>query len=134
MSKNISELVFPDDLRYSDEHVWVRLDGEEALAGISDYAQDQLGEVAFVELPETGAEFAAGEEFGTIESLKSVSNLYMPVSGEIIAVNDALEANPTLVNASCYETGWIVRIRVSNAAEADKLLSADQYRNFAEQI
>lgn len=122
------ELNLPVELHYTVEHVWIRMDGTEAVVGISDFAQDQLGEIAFVDLPAEGARFDAGGEFGTVESLKSVNPLYMPVSGEVTAVNGELESTPTLVNVSPYGQGWMIRIRPDDAGTVADLLSAEAYR------
>lgn len=124
--KAAASLNLPEPLGYTTEHVWACKDGDDWLVGVTDFAQDQLGEVLFVDLPEVGTAFDAGEEFGTIESLKTVSSLYMPVSGEITGANDALGNIPTLVNADCYGKGWLVRIRSSQKPD---LLTADAYRN-----
>lgn len=126
--KDIAEIHLPEDCRYTAEHVWVRRDGDELVVGISDYAQDQLGEIAFVDLPSPGTETAAGEEFGTVESLKSVNALFMPVTGEITTVNEALESTPTLINVSPYEKGWIMRVKPADAGDADALLDGETYR------
>lgn len=126
--KDSTSLVLPEDCHYTAEHVWVRADGDELVIGISDFAQDQLGEVAFVDLPTVGITADAGAEFGTVESLKSVSPLYMPVTGEIVAVNTALEDTPTLINADPYAAGWVIRIRPQNAADVQDLLAAGAYR------
>lgn len=103
--KDLDQVELPENIRYTSEHVWLRMDGEAALVGISDFAQDQLGEIAFVDLPAEGAHFKTGEEFGTVESIKSVSSLYMPVSGTVRTVNSALEDAPTLVNVEPYTEG-----------------------------
>lgn len=126
--KPLSEINLPADRAYTDEHVWAKKDGAEAVVGISDFAQDQLGEVVFVDLPSAGSRFGAGEGFGTVESIKSVNTLYMPVAGEVVAVNEALDATPTLVNVSCYDNAWMIRINPDNAADLDGMLSADAYR------
>lgn len=126
--KALSEIQLPDDRRYTDEHVWAQKDGEEILVGISDFAQDQLGEVVFVDLPSAGERFGADDGFGTVESIKSVSTLHMPVAGEVTAVNDALDATPTLVNVGCYDKAWMIRVKPDNAADVDGLLTADAYR------
>lgn len=126
--KNVNELHFPAECRYTSEHVWIRADGEEYVVGISDFAQDQLGEIAFVDLPAPGGRHTAGEEFGTVESLKSVNQLFMPVTGEITAVNEELESTPTLINVSPYGRGWLLRVRADNPADVDALLSARAYR------
>lgn len=125
--KEISELKFPEDLRYAEDHEWVRSGGQEATIGISDYAQDQLGDVVFVELPIVGDTFAKGEEFGTVESVKAVSELYMPVGGEIVAVNEALEEEPERVNNEPYQGGWMIRVKVSDPAEFEALMPAAAY-------
>ncbi|MDI6693085.1 MAG: glycine cleavage system protein GcvH [Anaerosomatales bacterium] len=123
--------MYPADLRYDREHEWVRLDGDVATVGITDYAQDQLGEVVYVDLPSVGDEVVAGDSFGEIESVKSVSELFSPVSGEIIEVNDALADSPELVNSSPYEDGWMIKVRVADPGTAlDGLMSADEYEAF----
>jgi len=128
MSKTVAELNLPAELRYTDEHIWVRADGDALVLGVSDYAQDQLGEVVYVDLPSEGDTFAAGDEFGEVESIKSVNKLFMPVAGEITAVNPELDGTPTLLNASCYDRGWLVKVRPEDAASVEKLLSADAYK------
>ncbi|WP_294484795.1 glycine cleavage system protein GcvH [uncultured Mailhella sp.] len=128
MAKTVAELSFPDDLKYTDEHIWVRKDGEEIVIGVSDYAQDQLGEVVYVDLPSEGDSFAAGDEFGEVESIKSVNKLFMPVAGEVSAVNGDLDGTPTLLNASCYDRGWLIRVKPEDMASVDGLLSADVYK------
>ncbi|MCL4079666.1 glycine cleavage system protein GcvH [Coriobacteriia bacterium Es71-Z0120] len=123
--------MYPADLRYDREHEWVRLDGDVATIGITDYAQDQLGEVVYVDLPSVGDEVVAGDSFGEIESVKSVSELFSPVSGEIVEVNDALADAPELVNSSPYEDGWMIKVRVADPAIAlDGLMTADEYESF----
>ena len=126
--KSADTVILPDDLHYTDEHVWVRQDGDTLVAGISDYAQDQLGEVAYVDLPEAGRHFGGHDEFGSIESVKAVNALFMPVAGEIVEVNAALEDAPENVNADCYGNGWIVRIKADDPAAAQALLDATAYR------
>ena len=126
--KSADEMNLPEDLNYTDEHVWVRQDGDTLLAGISDYAQDQLGEVAYVELPETGCHLNGHDEFGSIESVKAVNALFMPVAGEVVEVNSELEDAPELVNVDCYGKGWIVRIRPDDPAAPRALLDAAAYR------
>lgn len=123
------QLTLPEELRYTPEHIWVKKDGETCLVGVTDYAQNQLGEVAFVDMPSVGAHFAAADEFGSVESVKSVSALFMPVAGVVVEVHTALEDAPTLVNASCYADGWLVRIKADNAADVDALADAAAYRN-----
>ena len=127
--KEISELKFPEELRYAEDHEWAKAQGDTVVVGISDYAQDQLGDVVFVELPQVGDTFAKGDEFGTVESVKAVSELYMPVGGEIVAVNTALEDTPELVNNEPYTGGWMVEVKVQNAGELDALMTRDAYLN-----
>ncbi len=123
--------MYPSDLKYDREHEWVRLDGDVATIGITHYAQDQLGEVVYVDLPSVGDEAVAGESFGEIESVKSVSELFSPVSGEIVEVNGALAGAPELVNESPYEDGWMIKVRVADPATAlDGLMTAEEYEAF----
>jgi glycine cleavage system H protein len=119
---------FPAELRYTTEDEWVRVVDGVATIGVSDFAQDQLGDVVYVELPAPGRTLAAGEAFGLIESVKAVSDLFSPVSGEVIAHNDALTDQPELVNSSPYGDGWMIRVRMRDLAELDGLLTADAYR------
>ena len=126
--KSAETVNLPEDLNYTDEHVWVRQDGDTLVAGISDFAQDQLGEVAYVDLPEVGRHLNGHDEFGSIESVKAVNALFMPVAGEIVEVNSELEDAPELVNADCYGKGWIVRIKADDPAGAKTLLDAAAYR------
>ena len=128
MAMTAAELVLPLELKYTDEHIWVRVEGEELVVGVSDYAQDQLGEVVYVDLPSEGDSFDAASEFGEVESIKSVNKLFMPVAGEVIAVNGVLEDTPTLINASCYEKGWIIRVKPEDMTAVDALMTADAYR------
>ena len=128
MARTAAELNLPADLKYTDEHIWARREGDEIVIGVSDYAQDQLGEVVYVDLPSEGDSFGAGDEFGEVESIKSVNKLFMPVDGEVTAVNTELDGTPTLLNASCYEKGWIIKAKPEDMASLDALLSADAYR------
>jgi glycine cleavage system H protein len=125
--KELSELHLPDDVRYAESHEWAQLEGDKVKVGISDYAQDQLGDIVFVELPEVGDSFEKGEEFGTVESVKAVSELYMPVSGEIVAVNTGLEDAPELVNNGPYTDGWMIEAKADDVSEMDDLLTNDAY-------
>ena len=125
--KAIDELNFPEEIRYTETHEWARPADDTVKIGISDYAQDQLGDVVFVELPQAGESFARGAEFGTVESVKAVSELYMPVGGEIVAVNSALEDAPEMVNNSPYSEGWMIEVKPDNSAELDSLLTRDVY-------
>jgi glycine cleavage system H protein len=117
----------PSDLRYTRDHEWVRVDGDEATVGITQYAADQLGDIVFVELPDTGRELEGTKPFGVVESVKAVSDLFAPVSGEVVAINDALVGGPELVNSDPYGAGWMVRMRVADPTELDDLLDADAY-------
>ena len=125
--KELSELIFKDELRYTEDHEWVTAEGDTLKVGISDYAQDQLGDIVFVELPDVGATFSKGDEFGTLESVKAVSELYLPISGEIVAVNEALGDSPELINQDPY-TNWIVEIKPSDTGELEQLLTVAAYR------
>lgn len=118
----------PETLRYSREHEWLRATGDEALVGITAFAAEQLGDVVYVELPVAGGQVTAGQPFGTVESVKSVSELYAPVSGTLIEVNEALADAPEQVNADPYGTGWMIRVRMSDPAELNDLLDAAAYR------
>lgn len=120
----------PSDRVYSKEHEWVLVEGDTATIGISHFAQDQLGEVVYVDLPDQGGSAVAGETFGEIESVKSVSELYAPVTGEILEVNDALSDSPETVNADPHGDGWMLKIRVQDAAQLDTLMSAEDYDTF----
>ncbi len=128
--KEIQELNLPDDVRYSEEHEWAKADGENIRIGISDYAQDQLGDIVFVELPQEGDTFSKGDEFGTVESVKAVSELYIPVGGEIVSLNTALEDSPELVNTNPHDKGWMIEIKPSDPAQMDSLMSKEDYINF----
>jgi len=124
--KEIDELLLPEDLGYTDDHEWAQKTGETFRVGVSDYAQDQLGDIVFVELPEVGDSFAKGDECGTLESVKAVSELYTPMSGEVVAVNEALTDNPELINEDPYGA-WILEIKPSAPAEFDTLHKAAAY-------
>ena len=117
----------PANLRYSDDHAWCCINGEYAFVGITDFAQSELGDIVFVDVPTVGETLAAGEVFGSIEAVKTVSDAFIPVSGEVVEVNEALDANPALVNKDPYGEGWIIKVKISNAADYDKLLTAEQY-------
>jgi len=121
--KEISELNLPDDVRYAEDHEWARIEGDRVRVGLDDYAQDQLGDIVFVELPEVGATFKKGDEFSTVESVKAVVECYLPVSGEITGVNKALEDAPELVNQSPYGDGWFVEVNPENISERDTLMT-----------
>ncbi len=123
-------MTFDANVRYQDSHEWARKDGDLVVVGISDYAQDSLGDVVYVELPETGTSKAKTEAFGVVESVKAASDVYMPVSGEIVEVNGELEENPATVNESPFEAGWLVKIKPSDPAEIDGLMDAAAYEEF----
>ncbi len=125
--KELNELNLPEELRYTEDHEWVTTGGETLKIGVSDYAQDQLGDIVFVEVPEVGDSFDKGDEFGTLESVKAVSELYLPVGGEIVAVNEALEDSPELINEDPY-VNWIVKIKPADTGELDQLLTVEAYR------
>jgi len=124
--KEISELNLPEDVRYAEDHEWARIEGDIVRVGLDDYAQDQLGDIVFVELPRVGAKFQKGDEFATVESVKAVVECYLPVSGEIIGVNQALEDAPELVNQSPYADGWFVEVRPDDLSEYETLMTAGQ--------
>ncbi len=121
---------FPDDLRYTHEHEWARLEGELVRVGISDYAQDALGDVVYVELPSVGDDVKTGEVFGEVESTKSVSDLYAPVSGAVVEINGHLEQSPELVNSDPYGEGWMIAIRPAQAREYEELFDKDSYESY----
>ena len=117
----------PTDLRYTNDHEWVRVEGDEATIGITAYAADQLGDIVFVELPDTGRTVAQAAAFGVVESVKAVSDLFAPVSGDVVAANADLGANPELVNSDPYGAGWMIRVTLTDAGQLDNLLDADAY-------
>lgn len=125
--KEIGDLNFSEDVKYTKDHEWAKLEDGVVTIGLSDYAQDQLGEIVFVELPEVGDSFAKGDEFGSVESVKAVSEIYIPVSGEIVEVNQALEDAPELVNEDCYEGGWIIRVTPDDLSQLDGLMDKAAY-------
>ncbi|HSP27796.1 MAG TPA: glycine cleavage system protein GcvH [Ilumatobacteraceae bacterium] len=122
----------PAELRYSSDHEWVRIEGTTATIGITEYAQDALGDVVFVEMPDPGLAVAAGESFSEVESTKSVSDIYAPITGSIAEVNSALESQPELLNSDPYGAGWICRIEISDPSEIEGLMDADAYRALTE--
>jgi glycine cleavage system H protein len=125
--KNINELNFPDDIRYAESHEWTKPAGDTVKIGITDYAQDQLGDIVFVEMPAAGESFAKGDEFGTVESVKAVSELYMPIGGEIVAVNPSLEDAPEMVNNTPYSDGWMIEVKPEDLTELDSLMTKEAY-------
>ena len=124
-------MALPQDLLFSKEHEWVRLDGDNATIGITDYAQNALGDIVYVELPKVGATIEQFANIGVVESVKAVSDLFTPISGEVVEVNGALEADPAAVNREPYAAGWLFKVRVSNRDEAKSLLNAAEYEKLA---
>lgn len=118
----------PDNLKYTKDHEWLKIDGEDAFIGITDYAQHELGDIVYIEVETVGETLAKEEAFGTIEAVKTVSDMFMPVDGEVIEFNEELSATPEVINKDPYDQGWVVRIKVSNAAQLDELLDAGQYK------
>jgi glycine cleavage system H protein len=125
--KDINDVILLDNVRYAESHEWANAEGDNVKVGISDYAQDQLGDIVFVEMPDVGETFDKGAEFGTVESVKAVSELYMPVGGEIVAVNGALEDSPELINNTPYSDGWMIEVKPHDSAELDSLMTKDAY-------
>ena len=125
--KEINDLILPDDIHYAESHEWAKAEGDNVKVGISDYAQDQLGDIVFVEMPEVGETFDKGTEFGTVESVKAVSELNIPIGGEIVAVNSALEDAPELINNTPYSDGWIIEVKADDPAELEGLMTKDAY-------
>lgn len=119
---------FPDDLKYTKDHEWLRVEGDVAVVGVTDFAQSELGDIVFVEIETEGEELDAEEVFGSVEAVKTVSDLFMPVSGEVIEVNSDLEANPELVNEDPYGKGWMIKIKMSDPSELEQLLDSDAYQ------
>jgi glycine cleavage system H protein len=122
--------MYPKEYRYTKKHEWIHVDGDTGVVGITDHAQEQLGDVVYVELPKIGAKLQAMQSFGTIESVKAVSDLYSPMSGEVAEINDALVDAPETLNKSPHTEGWLVRLKLSDKSESEKLLSADEYQEF----
>ena len=120
----------PEDLHYSKDHEWVRVDGDQAIIGITDYAQDSLGDVVYVELPKAGEEFAANEPFGSVESVKAVSEVFTPIAGAVVKINESLADEPETVNSDPYGAGWMIRVKMNNPGEVDSLLTAAEYEDF----
>lgn len=119
----------PENLKYSKEHEWVKVDGDIATVGITDFAQGELGDIVYVEVDTVGDDIAQNEIFGTVEAVKTVSDLFMPISGEIVEFNEALEDNPEAVNSDAYGEGWMIKIKISDASELDGLLDATAYKD-----
>lgn len=120
----------PENLKYTEHDEWVRLEGDVATIGITDYAQNELGEIVFVELPEVGASLAAGDGFGVVESVKAVADVYAPLAGEVTEANNALEDDPSQINSSAFDAGWLIKIKVSDTAPLEGLMDAAAYKNY----
>ena len=123
---------FPDELKYTEEHEWILIEEQIATVGISDFAQDQLGDVVFVELPEVGTKIEVGKAFGVVESVKAVSDIYAPLSGEVVEINEELVDAPEVINTSAYEDGWMIKIQISDMTQVDDLIDAETYQAFIE--
>lgn len=119
---------FPENLRYTKDHEWIRIQGDVGVIGITDYAQSELGDIVFVELPTVGRQVKQGESFGSVEAVKAVSDLYAPISGEVLEVNPELEKKPELVNKDPYNAGWMIKVKIKNNGEPNSLLDAAKYR------
>ena len=119
---------FPQNLKYTNEHEWIRVEGDMAYVGITDYAQEQLGDIVFVDIPTVGESLEANETFGTIEVVKTISNLFLPVAGEVVEQNESLEENPELVNKDPYGEGWLIKMKPANLKDIEDLLDAEAYK------
>ncbi len=122
--------MYPEDLSYSETHEWAKVEGGVATVGLTDHAQSELGDIVYLELPEPGAEVKAGAEFGVVESVKAASDLYAPLSGKVVEVNDAATREPALVNRDCYGDGWLVKIQLKDSSEVENLKTAAEYKEF----
>ena len=122
----------PEELKYTKDHIWVKADGDTAVVGLSDYAQNELGDIVFVEMPETGSKVTKGESFGTVESVKSVSDIVAPLNGEVVEFNQKLEDTPETINSDPYGDGWIIKMSISSADELGELLDHASYNEFTE--
>lgn len=127
-----AETKVPDELKYSEQHEWLALDGDVGTIGVTDYAQSQLGDIVFVELPQVGDVLEKGQSFGTIEAVKTVEELYTPIAGEVIEVNDTLEDDAEQVNADPYSDGWMIKVRLSDVSDLDTMLSSEEYEALIE--
>jgi glycine cleavage system H protein len=125
-------MLIPDELYYTESHEWLRVDGDEAFMGITDFAQHELGDIVYVELPDAGKKVSAGEPCGSIEAVKAVEDIISPVSGKVESRNSDLEDTPDLINKSCYDEGWLIKIKLSNLDELENLLSAAEYQKIVE--
>ena len=120
----------PENILFTNDHEWVEINGEIATIGISDYAQGELGDIVFIEFPDLNTEFKKGESIGTIEAVKTVADIYMPLSGKIVALNDILNDNPSMVNNSPYNEGWMLKLQIINTDEVSELMNAEKYKSF----
>lgn len=127
--KDLDAIILPQDCRYAQSHEWAKPEGGQVKIGISDYAQDQLGDIVFVELPEVGDALEKGAEFGTVESVKAVSEIYSPVAGEVVAVNASLEESPELVNSAPYAEGWMIAVKLDSSTDLESMMDHAAYRN-----
>lgn len=123
----------PTDLKYTKDHEWVRIEGDTATFGVSDHAQEALGDIVFVELPDVGRSMDAGEAYGVVESVKAVSDVYAPVAGEVVEINEALEGEPDLVNSDPYGSGWIIKVKISDNNASAELMNPEEYTTFSEE-
>lgn len=124
---------FPDELKYTEEHEWLLVEADTVIIGITDFAQDQLGDVVFVELPEVGDQLETGKPLGVVESVKAVSDVYAPLNGEVVEINEALPDEPEMLNTSPYEDGWMIKLKISNVDELEEMMDAADYQKFIEQ-
>jgi glycine cleavage system H protein len=124
---------FPEELLYTEEHEWVMVEGDLATIGITDFAQDALGDIVFVELPQVGTILEAGKPFGVVESVKAVSDIYAPVSGEVVEINEELPDTPEVINTSPFEDGWMIKVKLADQSEVGELMSAEAYQEFVEE-
>lgn len=125
--------MYPNNYYYTKEHEWLLVENDEATVGITDHAQNQLGDIVYVELPESGDSFDAGEEFGSVESVKAVAEVFMPIDGEILDINSNLEDNPELVNTKPHDEGWLIKIKIANPSQLEELMSDSDYQKFVEE-
>lgn len=128
MTKKYKKMNIPAELKYTKEHEWIKVDGDVVTIGVTEYAQSELGDIVYVEIETEGETLDQEEVFGTVEAVKTVSDLFMPISGEVLEVNTSLEANPEIVNSDPYGEGWMVKIRITDSSELDTLLSSEQYQ------
>ena len=125
--------MYPDNYKYTKEHEWLSLDGDVAVIGITEHAQEQLGDIVYVELPEVGDTFATGDEFGSVESVKAVAEVFMPIAGEIVAINEALEDAPETVNKDPHDDGWLLKLKIEDPSELDDLMDHEAYEEFIQE-